>query len=266
MLQQPDREAADHVDGEDQHRGDRVAADELRRTVHRTVEVRLLRDLLAAAARLLVVDRAGVELGVDRHLLAGHRIEREARRHLGDPAGTLGHDDEVDHRQDREHDDADREVAADQEVRERLDDLARGVRTGVPVHQHRTRRGHVERQPQHRRQQQHRRERREVERLDGVRGDQQHDQRDRDVEREEHVEQERRQRQHQHRQQHDDQHRCGERLRRRHRERHPGRTRVRAHASRSCGSRPGGSTMPGSAGLAPPPRACWSSWYTHAST
>jgi hypothetical protein len=73
------------------------------------------------------VDQAGVQVGVDRHLLAGHRIEGEARADFGDALGALGDHDEVDHHQDREDDQADGEVAADQEVAEGLDHLAGGA-------------------------------------------------------------------------------------------------------------------------------------------
>ena len=61
----------------------------------------------AAAARLLLVDEAGREVGVDRHLLAGHRIQAEPRGDLGDAAGPLGDDHEVHHQQDGEDDQAD---------------------------------------------------------------------------------------------------------------------------------------------------------------
>ena len=127
VLEDADREAADDVDEQDQDAGDRVAAHELRRAVHRAVEVRLLGDLGAAPARLVLADQAGVEIGVDRHLLAGHGVEGEARADLGDAPGALGDDDEVDDDQDREHDEADDVVAADHELAEGLDHLARGV-------------------------------------------------------------------------------------------------------------------------------------------
>ena len=78
LLHDADDDAADEVDQRDQDAGHRVALDELRGAVHRAVEVGLLGDLGAALARLLVGDLARVEVGVDRHLLAGHRVEREA--------------------------------------------------------------------------------------------------------------------------------------------------------------------------------------------
>ena len=110
----------------------------------RAEEVGFFAHLGAAAARFLLVDQAGVEVGVDRHLLARHRVQREARADLGDALGALGDDDEVDDHQDREDDQADREVAADQEVAEGLDHLAGRGRAGVAVDQHHARRGHVQ--------------------------------------------------------------------------------------------------------------------------
>ena len=77
--------------------GDRVAAHEFRGAVHGAVEVALVLELAAALARDLLVDEAGREIGVDRHLLAGHAVEAEARGDLGDAAGALGDDDEIHH-------------------------------------------------------------------------------------------------------------------------------------------------------------------------
>ena len=87
----------------------------------------------AAPARLVLVDQAGGEVGVDRHLLAGHGVEVEARGHLGDAAGALGDDHEVHDHQDREHDHADHEIAAHHEIAERLDDVAGGRGAFVAV-------------------------------------------------------------------------------------------------------------------------------------
>ena len=58
MLQGSDENAADDVDRHDHQPGDGVAADELRSTVHRAEEGRFLFELLAALARLFLVDQA----------------------------------------------------------------------------------------------------------------------------------------------------------------------------------------------------------------
>ena len=107
---------------------------------------------------------AGVEIGVDRHLLAGDGIEGEAGADLGDARGALGDDHEVDGDQDHEDDGADDEVAAHDEAGEAGDDMAGGGVALGAVGQDEPRRGDVERQPQQRRDQQHGREGREIER------------------------------------------------------------------------------------------------------
>ena len=61
----------------------------------------------AAAARLGLVDEAGVEVGVDGHLLAGHGVEGEPCGDFRDAGGALGDDDELDDDEDREDDKAD---------------------------------------------------------------------------------------------------------------------------------------------------------------
>ena len=210
MVERADHEPAEHVDDEDQDAGDRVAAHELAGAVHRAVEIRFLRDLVAPCDGLLLRDEPGVQIGVDGHLLAGHRVQREPRRDLRDAPGALRHDHEVDDDENHEHDDADGVVAADHELAERLDDLPGGIRARVTVHQHDARRGDVEPEPQQRDTEQHRREHREIERpLHVDHGEQDHE-RQRDVEREEGVEQQRRQRHDDHREHRDDEQRHAE--------------------------------------------------------
>ena len=156
----PIDDAADEVDRRDDHGGDRVAATNLRRAVHRAVEVGLLARSPARRSRAsLLGDLAGVEVGVDRHLLARHRVEGEARADLGHAAGAVGDDDELDDDEDEEDDEADDHVAADDELAERLDDVAR-----VAVQQDEPRDADVDRQAEERRDQQQRREDGEVER------------------------------------------------------------------------------------------------------
>ena len=104
--------------GRDDQAGDGVAAHEFRGAVHRAEEGAFLLQLAAPALRLLVVDHAGRQVGVDRHLLAGDGIEGEAGADFGDTRRALGDDDEVDDDQDHEDDQADDEVAAHHEAGE----------------------------------------------------------------------------------------------------------------------------------------------------
>src|SRR5882672_5308755 len=76
---------------------------------------------MAPTTGLGLVDHAGRQVGVDRHLLAAHRVEVEAGGDFGDTAGALGDDDEIHDHQDHEDDDADDEIAAHHEIAEGLD-------------------------------------------------------------------------------------------------------------------------------------------------
>jgi hypothetical protein len=110
-----------------------MAADEFRGAVHRAEEGAFVLERLAAGARREFIDQAGRQIGIDRHLLARHGVQVEARRDLGDAAGALGDHDEVHDHQDREHDDPDDEIAAHHEVAERLDDVSSGGRALMAV-------------------------------------------------------------------------------------------------------------------------------------
>jgi hypothetical protein len=221
-----DREPADQVDRDDDHARHGVALDELRRTVHRPVEVRLHRDAGTPPPGLSLVDQPGGEVGVDGHLLARHRVEGEPGRHLGDAPGAGGDDGELDDDEDEEDDEADDHGPADHEVPEGLDDLA-----GVPVQQDQPRGRHVQCQPEHRRDQEQRRERGQLQRV--VEAEHSHDDEhgERDVRCEQEVQQHRRQRDHHHQHDADEQKRHPE-------PRHATHDRRRHAATLSPGMRP----------------------------
>src|ERR1041384_7194735 len=67
-------------------------------------------------ARFRFVERAGRKVGIDRHLLARHGVEVEARGDFGDAAGALGDDDEIHDDQNGKDHHADDEIAAHDEV------------------------------------------------------------------------------------------------------------------------------------------------------
>ncbi|MBI4880118.1 MAG: hypothetical protein HY812_10745 [Planctomycetes bacterium] len=175
--------AAQEVDGGDHQAGHGVAAHELGGAVHGAVELALPHELRAARARLLAVDHAGAQVGVDRHLLAGQAVQGEARRHLGDAAGALGDHDELHDEQDAEDDDADHQVAAHDEVAEGVDHLA-----GVALEQDEARRGDVEAEAEQGEEEQQGGEGGEVARRRGGEHGEEHEQREGDVAGEEDVE------------------------------------------------------------------------------
>ena len=199
-----DDDAAEHIDCRDDDAGDGVATHELGGAVHGAEEGAFLLQLAATARRLLLVDQAGIEIGIDGHLLAGYGVEREPRADLGDARRALGDDHEVHRDQDDEHDGADDEIAAHHEVGEAGDDVPGGLGALAAVGEDEPRRGDVEGQPEQGGEQQHGRESREIQGPLDPQRHHENEHRKRDGERQADVDEGRRQRQEQHRQDEDD--------------------------------------------------------------
>ena len=104
MVRDADDDAAGEVERDDHERRDRVALDEFARAVHRAVKIGFALDELPFAARSLRIQRAGVHVRIDRHLLSRHRVKRETRRHFGDALRTAGDDDELNRDENRKDD------------------------------------------------------------------------------------------------------------------------------------------------------------------
>ena len=190
--EQAHRQTAENVNQRDDQGADGVAADELAGAVHRAVEAAFLGQFGAAFAGSGFIDGAGRKVRVDRHLLAWHRVEVEARGDFRDAAGSLGDDDEIHHQQHGENDRPDHQISAHQKRAEGRDDMAGSVRTLVAVRQDQPRGGDVQRQPQDGRQQQQRRQAGEIERPLQRYRDQQDQDRCDERQRQRHVQQERR--------------------------------------------------------------------------
>jgi hypothetical protein len=106
MICDSDEDAAGEVERHDDERRDSVALDEFSGPVHCAVEVRFALNRVAFTARAFRVQCARVHVGVDRHLLARHRVEREARSHFGDALRSAGDYYELNRDQDRKDDQA----------------------------------------------------------------------------------------------------------------------------------------------------------------
>ena len=96
VFEDPDTDAADQVDRQNHHPGDGVPAHKLRRPVHRAVEIGLAGNIFTPGLRLRLVNQSGIKIGINRHLLAGHRVQGKAGRNLGNTLGPFGDDDKVD--------------------------------------------------------------------------------------------------------------------------------------------------------------------------
>src|SRR5262249_24745206 len=78
VLQLADGNATDDVNEDDDDAGDSIAADKFRSTVHGPVELGFASDIRAATFGFVFFNDAGVEVSIDRHLLAGHGVQSES--------------------------------------------------------------------------------------------------------------------------------------------------------------------------------------------
>ena len=181
MVERSHRDPAGEVEDHDDQRRDCVTLHEFSGAVHRTVEVRLLLNEGALAARALGIECSRVHVSVDCHLFAGHRVEREARRNFGDALRTRRDHDELDGDQDGENDQADDQVAVNDQPAEGRNQRADPT-LDVTLRQNEACRGDVERKPEQRCDEECRRERRELERIADRKARQQHDARAHQIE------------------------------------------------------------------------------------
>ncbi|MPN29050.1 hypothetical protein SDC9_176498 [bioreactor metagenome] len=83
--------------------------------------------------RLRLINQSCVQIGVDRHLLTGHGVQRKAGRNFGDTLRTFGHHDKVNDHQNDEHHKTDDKVTADHHLTERLNHLTGSACAHMPM-------------------------------------------------------------------------------------------------------------------------------------
>jgi len=134
-LEDSNEKAGQDVDAGDQNGSDGIALVETRGAVHGPVELGFAGCLFAAGARLMFVDESGIEVGVDGHLLAGQRVESEARGDFGGAHRAVADHDVLDGDEGNEENEPDDVVAADDELPEGFDDASGGPGAFVAVQQ-----------------------------------------------------------------------------------------------------------------------------------
>ncbi len=146
MLQDADQKSGHNIDDGDEDAGDGVPLGEPGCAVHGAVELGFIGDLFSADPRLTFIDQASVQIRIDRHLLAGHGVQRETGGHFRDAHGAVVDDHELNRQQHQEDHHADHVASADYEIPERFDDLACRGGSRISVQQNGARRGDVQSQ------------------------------------------------------------------------------------------------------------------------
>ena len=149
MLTHTNGQATDQVDHQNQQTGYRVTRHKLGGTVHGAEEVRLLREFFTAFFGRLLVNHAGVQIGVNRHLFSWHRIQCETCVHFRHSASALGHHDEVDDHQNSKDDETHYIVTANHKLTEGGYHFTGSLMTFVAIDQNDAGGSHVQAQSEH---------------------------------------------------------------------------------------------------------------------
>jgi hypothetical protein len=131
-------------------------------------------NLFAARSSLLFIDQPGVQVGVNRHLLAGHRIQCESGCDFRGAHCTVADDHVLDRNQCKKENKAHHIIAAYHELAEGLDDFSRCSRPLTAVQQDPATAGQAQRQTKQGQQEQQTREHGKLHRLQNLDGDQHH--------------------------------------------------------------------------------------------
>jgi hypothetical protein len=152
QLEDADQKPGDDVDSGDQYRSQGVPLVEPGRTIHGAIELRFMSNLLAPGPRLGLINDSGIQVGINCHLLAGQRIEREARRNFCGPDRTMADHQILNSNQRREQHQPDHVVSADNKLAERLNDVPGRGRAFVSMQKNSAAGGEIQRQPEQREQ------------------------------------------------------------------------------------------------------------------
>src|SRR6266849_661597 len=196
-LEDSDEEAGQDVDASDKDGGDGVALIEAGGSVHGPVEFRFARSLFASGGGLMLVDESGIEVGIDRHLLAGESVEGEAGGDFSRAHGAVADDDILDGDEGDEENKSDNVVAAHNELSEGLDDASGGPGAFVAMEKNAAAGGEVEREAKQGKQEQQAGENGKLRRAQDLKGGEQNEHRSGKAGGKQQVERDRRQR-HQH--------------------------------------------------------------------
>ena len=105
-LRNSNRHTADQINDGDEDCSNRVSLDELGSAVHCTVEVSFSPNFFASSSGFSVIDESRIEISVNGHLLARHRVESESRPDFSHALRSLRDHNELNDDEDQEDDKA----------------------------------------------------------------------------------------------------------------------------------------------------------------
>ena len=125
VVHDADDHASNDIDDGNDQSSDRVAFHKLHGTIHAAVKLAFHGQQIALRSRFGWLQNAGLEIGIDAHLLARHGVQRKSRADFGNAFRSFGDDDELNDGHDQKHHDANHQISADHQLAEGFDHVTR---------------------------------------------------------------------------------------------------------------------------------------------
>ena len=137
--------AANQIDRRDDQTSNGIAAHKFRSTVHGAVKTSFRFQFLAPRTGLRFINQPGGQIRINRHLLARHGIQAEARGNFSNSPAALGNDNKIDNQQDEENNQPDGNITAHQEAAKGRNHMAGRFWPFMPMRQNNACCGNIQR-------------------------------------------------------------------------------------------------------------------------
>ena len=96
LIRNPDDDPGDDIDERNDKAGNCIPFDKLHRTIHTAMQLTFQSQTTSAQTRLMRGDVAPAQIGIDAHLLTGHRIQGKTRADFCNALRPFCNDDKLD--------------------------------------------------------------------------------------------------------------------------------------------------------------------------
>ena len=144
FLHHTNNDATNNVDHGDHHTGFDVTRDKFTGTVHGTVEIGLLTQSVPTRRSFFFINKTGVEISFNGHLLTGHGIKGKTGGNFSDTCSTGCDHNLIEGEHDHEDNGADHIATTDHKFTKRADNAACSINTHITVEQNKTRGSNVQ--------------------------------------------------------------------------------------------------------------------------
>ena len=143
MLGKADDQPANNIDCQNQNAGNSITFNKFRCTIHGAIKIGFFGDVVTAFFGLFVGQHASIQIGINRHLFAGHGVERKAGGYFRYPASAFGNHQKIDDHQNNEDKNTHSIIAGDDKFAKGFDHFTSRGGAFMPFAQDNSGRRHI---------------------------------------------------------------------------------------------------------------------------